>query len=199
MNVGLQFFKVCDYIYHMLTYTIAGIIFLTFLAQLAFPPLTEWLAFVPSLALSQPWRWITSLFVHANFTHLLVNLFVFLQFAPLVERKIGSQGLLEVFFLSGIAGNFFYFLSYLLGLIPDIPGVGASGAIAGLLGATMVFYPYLQLLLFFVIPMNIQMAFWLYVIWEFFNSFTMKYTGIGSAAHLGGALAGYLYAKNYQG
>ncbi len=85
-----------------------------------------------------------------------------------------------------------------MGLIGDVPGLGASGAISGLLGATMVFYPYLTLYLFFVIPMNIQMAFWLYVLWEFFNSFTMRYTGIGSAAHLGGAIAGYLYAKEVQ-
>ncbi len=96
------------------------------------------------------WTIVTSIFMHANFTHLFVNMFSLFFIGSFVERLIGKR-YLAFYLISGIfAGLFFVLLAGLFGntLIgekifgnPLIYGVGASGAIFGLLGLLAVLTP----------------------------------------------------------
>lgn len=97
------------------------------------------------------WTIITSIFVHANFTHLFVNMFSLFFIGTFVEKLIGKKRFLAFYLISGIfAGLFFCALSYYFGFGflgervfggPQIFGVGASGAIFGLLGLLAVLTP----------------------------------------------------------
>jgi rhomboid protease GluP len=75
------------------------------------------------------YRLVTSMFLHADLTHLAVNMFSLWNVGPLVVNFFGLNGFLAIYFLSGIGGSF---TSY---LFSQSNSVGASGAIFGLVGA----------------------------------------------------------------
>ena len=80
------------------------------------------------------WQIFTSLFVHANLLHILGNMFFLLIYGVRAEDLFSSSQYLETYFASGIVGNL---LSLLMG--PDVVSVGASGAIFGLFGASVIY------------------------------------------------------------
>eukprot|EP00470_Lotharella_oceanica_P003618 CAMPEP_0170173342 /NCGR_PEP_ID=MMETSP0040_2-20121228/6615_1 /TAXON_ID=641309 /ORGANISM="Lotharella oceanica, Strain CCMP622" /LENGTH=305 /DNA_ID=CAMNT_0010414471 /DNA_START=14 /DNA_END=931 /DNA_ORIENTATION=- len=82
----------------------------------------------------QFWRLITSLFLHAGILHITSNLLFFSQCAYTFERRWGRYSVILIFFISGIAGNMLSAIGN-----PDMTAVGASGALAGLLGADLVY------------------------------------------------------------
>lgn len=77
---------------------------------------------------------ISYLFVHLNTLHLLVNLVTFLGLAYVIDRLAGARVLLILFFVAGIGGALGF------GLLSDGPApvIGCSGALAGMIGAVMV-------------------------------------------------------------
>ncbi len=89
--------------------------------------------FHQAVAQGEWWRAFTSMFLHANFTHILLNMWALLLFGPVLERRYGSLSFASLYLASGLGGSAVYFL---LGR-PD-PAVGASGAIFGLFGALIV-------------------------------------------------------------
>lgn len=169
---------------------------LVFLIELFNRQIIGLFGFIPEYLITEPWRLITSIFLHANFFHIFLNMFVLYNVGPLIERRVGSWEFLKLYMLSGIVGNLLFALVAHAGIIPsNTIGIGASGAIAGLLGAAFLFYPHLQVLFLFIFPMPMYVFFFFYILIEFAGIFTMSYTGIGSAAHLGGVIAGYFYSK----
>lgn len=78
---------------------------------------------------------LTAVFVHAGWFHLLTNMLFLLAFAPRVEEDLGHAGLLAVFGLSGVLGGLVHVL-----VTPNNtdPSIGASGAVAGVLGAHLL-------------------------------------------------------------
>lgn len=167
-----------------------------FLLELIDKSLIKLFGFIPALVFQEPWRLITGIFLHAGILHIGFNMFVLYSLGPLIERRIGSREFLILYFLSGIFGNVVFAAVAFADLIPITTiGIGASGAIAGLLGAAFLFYPNIQVLFLFIFPMPMYMFFFFYLIIEFVGLFGMNYTGIGSAAHLGGVIAGYFYSK----
>ncbi len=97
------------------------------------------------------WTFITSMFMHAGFTHLFFNMISLFFIGTFVEKIIGRKRYTWFYLISGlVAGLFFVFLAYFFGNSvlgakifgsPDISGVGASGAIFGLLGLLAVLIP----------------------------------------------------------
>ena len=85
-----------------------------------------------NIAVIQGWYWqlFSSLFIHANITHLVGNMLFLLIFGLRVEELFNKVHYLVTYFASGLLGNL---LSLLLG--PQVISVGASGAIFGLFGA----------------------------------------------------------------
>jgi rhomboid protease GluP len=86
--------------------------------------------------LSDGWYWqmFTSLFIHANLLHILGNMFFLLIFGIRAEDLFSDRQYLAIYFASGLVGNL---LSLLMG--PDVVSVGASGAIFGIFGASVIY------------------------------------------------------------
>lgn len=96
-------------------------------AFITIPQLDPW-------GLEQPWRYVTAIFMHADFSHLFHNMIMLIIFAPPLELLMKSKRYVWFYLLCGIGGN------ALSALISNIDGevhlaVGASGAIFGVFGA----------------------------------------------------------------
>ena len=138
----------------------------------------------------QVWQLITYQFLHANFSHILFNMFGLWMFGVEIENLWGSRKFLYFYLLCGIvAGLFHLFLSPLLGEAAFT--LGASGAIYGVLVAFGLFFPNRYIFLYFFIPVKAKYLIGFFVILEFF----MVNSGgnVAHLAHLGGALAGFIF------
>jgi membrane associated rhomboid family serine protease len=139
----------------------------------------------------QIWQLITYQFLHANFSHILFNMFGLWMFGMEIENIWGSRKFLYFYLLCGVvAGLFNLFLTPLLGAPPAFT-VGASGAIYGVLIAFGLFFPNRYIFLYFFIPVKAKYLIGFFVILEFF----MVNSGgnVAHLAHLGGALAGFVF------
>jgi membrane associated rhomboid family serine protease len=85
------------------------------------------------------WGIFTHMFLHGGLLHLLGNMFFLWIFARAIEDTVGRWKFLGSYLLMGLIAGLVFLLSNLDG---QMPGVGASGAISGILGAFLVFYPY---------------------------------------------------------
>jgi membrane associated rhomboid family serine protease len=133
----------------------------------------------------------TYMFVHANSTHLMVNMLGLFFIGPAVEQTIGSYRFFVLYYLSGILGG----LGWSLLAEPGAVCVGASGALMGILGAFGALYPNAKLLLWFILPIKAWVLVTLLIIWELYETVGVhKIGGIANAAHLIGAIAGICYA-----
>ena len=99
---------------------------------------------------NQWWRFVTPMFLHVNVLHLLMNMFSLLILGPFVEKLYGSAKFVVFWVVTGIAGVVGSYLALrpelakgLLGTFIfhklDVPSVGASGALFGLIGVLFVF------------------------------------------------------------
>jgi membrane associated rhomboid family serine protease len=135
-------------------------------------------------------RLIISIFLHVDYIHLFFNLFSFYSFAIHIERGLGSLFLAVLFFGSALGGNFLAL--FLHRKHPDYSAIGASGAVSGVIFASVLIYPEGSILIF---PIPIGMPPWLFAILFVLISIygIGKQAGnIGHEAHLGGALTGIL-------
>ena len=146
------------------------------------------LAFFPAFAFYEPWTFITSIFLHADFLHLFFNLFALFFFGIYLERVIGSGSFAALFILSGIVGNLGYLLT---SSDPYIPAIGASGAIYGIIGTLAVIAPSLLVYIYGFIPVPMALA---AAIWALIDIAGLSMpTGIAHGAHLGGMIVGLIY------
>jgi membrane associated rhomboid family serine protease len=85
---------------------------------------------------AEPWRYITAVFLHSGWSHLIFNCFSLLVFAPPLERKLGHVSYGLFYLLSGIAGHLATVIMFNAAQ-PDVvyATVGAPGAIYGIFGA----------------------------------------------------------------
>lgn len=82
-----------------------------------------------------PWTLVTSIFLHANLLHIAGNVLFLLLFGFIFEDQVTKRRWITTFFLTGIAGNLTFVGAGVVGLIPPSCGVGASGAVYGIMGA----------------------------------------------------------------
>jgi len=149
------------------------------------------------LKLKQYDRLLTSGFLHVNFLHLFFNMFTLFFFGSFLEQGSPLPGYmyLLIYFASLLLGNL---LALVLNKNNDgYSAVGASGAVSGVLFATIALSPSTKLYLFFAlgVPAWIYgIGYMLYTIYGIRN----KAGNIGHEAHLGGALAGILIMVAYQ-
>lgn len=136
-------------------------------------------------AFSQYWRFLTSIFLHGDITHLLFNLFALLFFGLSLEGYIGSRRLLLIFFSSGIIANLISVNFYTSSL-------GASGAIYGIIGALIIIRPLMMVWAFGLI-MPLFVASIIYVTADILRTLgAFGPTNIGSIAHLSGIAIGII-------
>ncbi len=183
------------------------VVFFLFLVSRSFVSddvLVSWIALMPSAVLSgrNVWTFITSMFMHANLTHLFVNMVSLMFIGNFVEKLIGKKRFIWLYLVGGIfAGVLFVSLVGLFGSTiigsnivgtPMTYAVGASGAIFALGGLLAVLTPRLPVLVFFVIPMPMwaAMGFLMFGLWALSLGIGLP---IGNTAHLGGLIVGLGY------
>ncbi|MCC5877386.1 MAG: rhomboid family intramembrane serine protease [Candidatus Sumerlaeia bacterium] len=146
---------------------------------------------------------ITAMFLHGDLLHLLGNCFFFLVAGLKMEDTLGPWRFILFYVACGIAASA---LHASMTTMP-IPMIGASGAIAGVLGGFLVMYPYSQVKFLFILPIYIK-AFSIsaIVVWGFWfirELANMFFAGENSAiafgAHVGGFAAGMIWTLGYVG
>ena len=144
---------------------------------------------------------ITFMFLHGGFWHLLGNMWFLYIFGDNIEDKLGHLRYLVFYFLCGIASGLFHIL---LNFHSQAPTIGASGAIAGVMGAYMITYPrskILTLIPIIIIPFFIEIPAVIFLgIWFLFQFLNVAGTtahggGVAWWAHIGGFIAGIIFLK----
>ncbi|HBU81180.1 MAG TPA: rhomboid family intramembrane serine protease [Paenibacillus sp.] len=130
------------------------------------------------------WRYITSMFLHAGFSHLLFNSFALIVFAPPMERLLGSVRYGLLYLGGGILGNILA-VAWYNSIGATTISVGASGAIYAIYGA------FLYVALFQRTMMDEASRKTLYTLLVFGIIFSFAMSGINWMAHLGGLLGGF--------
>ncbi|MCX6748263.1 MAG: rhomboid family intramembrane serine protease [Candidatus Pacearchaeota archaeon] len=134
-----SFFKNISLTYWLIFFNILAFIFF-----LIFPGFVGYFALKPEDIIQgkNVWSLLTHMFMHAGFFHLFFNMFTLFFIGNFIEKIIGRKRFFWFYLLSGLLGGIFFVLAGILGLSnPEIYGVGASGAIFGLLGLLAVLTP----------------------------------------------------------
>jgi membrane associated rhomboid family serine protease len=145
------------------------------------------------------WPFLTSMFLHGGWLHLIGNMWTLWIFGDNVEDRMGPFRFLGFYLLCGIAAGITHLLT---NPSSTVPTVGASGAIAGVMGAYFILYPRARILmlfplfvfpLFFEIPAFLFLAYW-FVAQVLSGSLALagptEVGGVAWWAHGGGFLAG---------
>lgn len=171
------------------TATLAAVIFLFAWLVTGFFPTEESLFGVwwdtESMAQGEWWRAFTAILSHGGILHLMFNLLALLSFGPLVERRIGTLRFLGLFFGAGFSSLLAHALYR-----PEMPVVGASGSIFGILGLLMILAPRMRMTLFFVWDTSILTFGALYAAFVPILTQIEAAAIIAHEAHLGGMVFG---------
>src|SRR4030043_44055 len=154
-----------------------------------FTPIQQWLPF------------LTSMFLHGGFLHILGNMWFLYIFGDNIEDRLGHIRYLIFYIFCGVAAGLVHLLT---NWNSKIPTIGASGAISGVMGAYLLLYPRARILtlipIFFFfqfveLPAFIFLGFWLFL--QLFSaSLTQSNVGgIAFWAHIGGFISGLIFIK----
>ncbi|MFW9946273.1 MAG: rhomboid family intramembrane serine protease [Candidatus Odinarchaeota archaeon] len=169
-------------------------------------------AFVPAdfFAGRNLWTLISSMFMHGDYVHIIMNMWFFIIITDNCEHAMGHALYIITYFVAGLVGTLLHALSTLvLPILTYIPSLGASGAIFGLMGVYLILYPgnkfYLPsatgtsmrkvsagyfILIYFIAELS-------YALYSLMDPF-----GVGSTAHfahVGGFIAGVVIAGVFKG
>lgn len=138
-----------------------------------------------------------SMFLHAGFLHLASNMLFLWIYGDNVEHRLGSLRFLLAYLATGVAATLFHAMS---SPGSEVPMVGASGAISGVLGFYFVFFPKNQVRLLWLLPPFVMQVFTvpartvlaIYLVLENLVPylFSARDVGVAHGAHIGGFVAG---------
>ena len=142
------------------------------------------------------WTLVTAAFSHNELWHVAINMFVLWSFGTVLERLWGTRIFVIFYLVAAVASSLTHCaVSSLIMGNGDIPALGASGAVSGLLLAYALYFPRHKILLFGVIPVPALAGVLAFVGIDLWGLVAQSRGGglpIGHGAHLGGALAGAL-------
>jgi membrane associated rhomboid family serine protease len=165
-------------------------------------------AFVPRRFLANPGAdfltIFTSMFMHAGWLHLGGNMLYLWIFGDNVEDNFGHVKFLIFYLLCGVAATFAQ-LAFSLG--SNVPNLGASGAIAGVLGSYILMFPQEQVRVLIgrvVTPVSALIVIGFWIVLQFFSGFaaianTADTGGVAYMAHIGGFIAGFVLTFIFRG
>ena len=196
----------------VVTYVLVGLNVFMFLLELSAGDnfIQRW-AFIPAAFAANPAgnfiTIFTAMFMHGGWLHLLGNMLFLWIFGDNVEDRLGHAKFLVFYLLAGIAGTLAQFA---LAPHSSVPNVGASGAIAGVLGGYILLYPRARVLtvifiiIFFTlieIPAVFVLGFWFFQQVAFgaldLSNPTGQGGGVAYFAHIGGFVFGLLAIKAF--
>ncbi|MDX6452469.1 MAG: hypothetical protein QOH16_2518 [Gaiellaceae bacterium] len=153
---------------------------------------------------------LTSMFMHASWLHILGNMLFLFIFGNNVEDVMGRIRFVVFYLAGGFAAALaqtFVTLKWSGAVAASIPTVGASGAIAAVLGAYLLLLPHARVfaLLFGFLPWRFSAGFFL-IVWFLFQLWQSNFSithpdqggGVAFAAHVGGFAFGFLAIKAFQ-
>ena len=193
----------------LVTYALIALNVLFFLVELSGgDPFIEKWAFVPTRFLANPVAdfptIFTSMFMHAGWVHLGGNMLYLWIFGDNVEDRFGRIKFIIFYLLCGLAATFAQ-LAFSMG--SNVPNLGASGAIAGVLGAYILMFPQgkvrvLQGQQVIQVPALIVIGLW--IVLQFFSGIgsitsTADTGGVAYMAHVGGFIAGIVLTFLFRG
>ncbi len=163
-----------------------------FVIQFFISGLSRQLGLVPALFFSdfpnllyQPF---TYMFLHGGFGHIFFNMFALWMFGTEIEHTWGSKSFSRFYFIAGLAGAI---LTLIVHTNQNVPTIGASAAIYGVLTAYWMMFPNRMLYIYFVFPVKVKWA----VPGMMLLGFLFSGANIAHMAHLGGILFALLYLK----
>ncbi len=143
------------------------------------------------------WQCVSYMFLHADLMHLLLNMWGLYLFGTTVLPTLGTARFLKLYFLSGVSGALLWLV---FNWHSNVPIVGASGAVCGVLTAAAMIAPQMRIqLLFPPIPMSMKTFVLMYAGLEIVGELSNSRGGIAHLAHLGGLVGAYWYLKYLYG
>jgi len=149
---------------------------------------------------------LTAMFMHAGWMHIIGNMIFLWAFGPEIEDSMGPARYLPFYLLCGITA---FVAQIAMAPHSDVPNLGASGAIAGVMGAFLITYPRdrIKTLVFFgwfvrttFIPAALLIGLWFIV--QLFSQVgavaTADTGGVAYAAHVGGFIFGAVFARAFE-
>jgi len=143
----------------------------------------------------------TSMFFHAEFSHIAGNMWFLWVFGKNMEKRLGRLKFLLFYFLCGIVSAVIYLM-----LSPNkvLPAIGASGAISGILGGYIVLFPKNKIIsivpiFFFIEIIPVSVLFFVGIWFLYQLLYIGSQTMVAYWAHIGGFAAGVLFIKLFAG
>jgi|GEM_PF-270488 len=140
------------------------------------------------------WTVLTSAFSHSALWHIAINMIVLWSFGAVLERLWGVRIFTAFYLIAAVVSSLCYSAVALWFLHqPNVPALGASGAITGLLMAYALIFPKQKILVMGIIPVPAFAGVMAFVAWDLWGLFVQRQGGglpIAHGAHLGGAAAG---------
>jgi membrane associated rhomboid family serine protease len=149
-----------------------------------------WLMFVPVEIVERPWTFVTYMFLHGSFMHILFNMIGLYFFGPRLESRLGSRDFIWMYLLAGLAGALLSFA-----FEPRAAIVGASGAVFGVLYGFAHYWPDERIYIWAILPVPSRVLVIALAAMSIYSGFTGAGAGIAHFAHLGGFAGGWLYLK----
>jgi membrane associated rhomboid family serine protease len=147
---------------------------------------------------------VTSMFLHAGWMHIIVNMLFLWAFGKSLEDAMGHAKFLMFYLICGVGAGIAHVA---LNLYTTLPTVGASGAIAGVMGAYLVKFPRARIhtLIFAIILFTVDIPAFVILIYWFFTQLLSEYGsitttqvangGVAYAAHIGGFVTGMVLVQ----
>lgn len=169
-----------------------------YILQLTIPSLFTNLSLKAGLVFSRPWTIFTSMFMHSttSLSHILFNMYALLIFGSLIEQRIGRKNFLYSYLASGVAAAIAFEIYHRAIGTLNVSAVGASGAIMGILGLTIMLLPKMRVAFFFIIPMSMRTAGIIFALIDLVGLINPN-SGISHIAHLGGLLVGLIIGQYF--
>lgn len=149
---------------------------------------------------SRFWTPLTYMFVHLDFFHILFNMLVLYWFGQIFLAHFNAKNLGSLYILGGLAGALIYILAFntipLFAKMDNAVMLGASASVMSIVFAAAFYRPNTEVFLFFLFRVKIIYIALIIFILDFIGITGESNPG-GHIAHIGGALMGYFFAKQY--
>lgn len=159
------------------------------------PAWRAWMAanFLVSVgSIERPWTLLLAEFSHVDAFHLLFNMIALWTFGRVIETVLGARRLLGLYLAGAVLASLGHVV-YGLAVHSPAPSLGASGAVSAIAVVFAGMFPRARLYLNFFIPLPAAVAVGLFLLVDLFGVLNPRGDMIAHAAHLGGALYGFVY------
>jgi membrane associated rhomboid family serine protease len=171
-----------------------AVVYLLTITVFTGPEIYELGAFRPLNLDGRLWTFVTYMFIHADFLHLLFNMLMLFFFGPPLEERMGGRSFALFYFTCGIGGAVLSLA--LVALSPAGYIVGASGAVMGVALAFAINWPDAPIYVFpLPVPIKVKWLVTFLVVMNLWAASAGANTGVAYLAHLGGLIFGFIYLQ----